>query len=70
MIIAEDVDGEALAALIVNKMRGTLKVVAVKAPDFGERRKLVLRSVADENWTVSITASQPGSETPDLFLRL
>ena len=46
LVIAEDVDGEALAMMVVNKLRGTLKIAAVKAPGFGDRRKEMLQDIA------------------------
>ncbi|MDN4480118.1 chaperonin GroEL [Demequina muriae] len=61
-IVAEDVDGEALAALVVNKLRGNLKVVAVKAPGFGDRRKAMLQDMA------VLTGGQVISESVGLSL--
>lgn len=70
LIIAEDVDGEALTTLVVNRLRGTLKVAAVKAPGFGDRRKEMLQDIATLTGAVVISEERGftlENATPDML---
>ena len=72
LIIAEDVDGEALTTLVVNRLRGTLKIAAVKAPGFGDRRKEMLQDIATLTGAVVVSEERGftlENTTPDMLGR-
>ncbi len=65
LIIAEDIDGDALSTLVVNKLRGTLKVAAVKAPGFGDRRKAMLEDIAALTGAI-VVSEEKGMQLKDV----